>query len=313
MVFDRSGFEKRHRSPLFLHESMATNDVPRRSLEPEEFWQEYVNRRKPVVLTNALKGSAALNWTKDYLKKICDVKQRISPLVTTRPSTDDSKQLPTKAKVSMPLGTFFEKIFSTEITTEYLKLGLTDIENFQSLSKDLDIGAYIPSSDKMWQSVWFGSEGHLTESHYDMQDNLLCQAVGKKEVTLFSVNDTRENMYLRSLSDPLSNFSRVNIANPNYNSFPRFKKAQAYQCTLSPGDALFIPAFWTHHVVYLETSLSVGSSWLPTKRQAWNFLHLRYVPGGVLRNPRYLPIVFSILLAPKRVRKPLLAKLFDRL
>lgn len=42
--------------------------------------------------------------------------------------------------------------------------------------------------------------------------------------------------------------SPVDILNPDYNRFPKFKEAQALNCTINEGDVLFMPSFWWHEV-----------------------------------------------------------------
>ena len=42
--------------------------------------------------------------------------------------------------------------------------------------------------------------------------------------------------------------SPVDIANPDLDKFPKFAQARRLECTLRPGDALFMPAFWWHEV-----------------------------------------------------------------
>ena len=42
--------------------------------------------------------------------------------------------------------------------------------------------------------------------------------------------------------------SPVDIKKPDFNRFPLFKKARPMKCRLTPGDALFMPAFWWHEV-----------------------------------------------------------------
>ena len=42
--------------------------------------------------------------------------------------------------------------------------------------------------------------------------------------------------------------SPVDILKPDYNRFPKFKEAQALNCTINEGDVLFMPSFWWHEV-----------------------------------------------------------------
>ena len=43
--------------------------------------------------------------------------------------------------------------------------------------------------------------------------------------------------------------SLVNITNPDPTKHPKYKQSRAVQCSLGPGDALFIPSFWYFVVI----------------------------------------------------------------
>ena len=42
--------------------------------------------------------------------------------------------------------------------------------------------------------------------------------------------------------------SPIDILNPNLERFPKFAQVKAMECTIRPGDILFMPAFWWHEV-----------------------------------------------------------------
>jgi hypothetical protein len=51
----------------------------------------------------------------------------------------------------------------------------------------------------------------------------------------------------------------LNIEQPvDLNRFPLFESVRGLEVTLSPGDFLYIPAFWFHHVQALDHSVSVS-------------------------------------------------------
>jgi hypothetical protein len=85
--------------------------------------------------------------------------------------------------------------------------------------------------------------------HYDVLEThaYLAQIIGKKRCTLFSPEDSA------ALYD-----GRVNPDSPEFEKFPFFRNVTAYECTLEPGELLFIPNRWWHHVVALEKSITVN-------------------------------------------------------
>ncbi|KAI8474185.1 MAG: hypothetical protein J3K34DRAFT_408366 [Monoraphidium minutum] len=51
--------------------------------------------------------------------------------------------------------------------------------------------------------------------------------------------------------------ARVNPAAPDFERFPLARRLRFMAVTLSPGDALFFPAYWAHHTESLGESVSV--------------------------------------------------------
>ncbi|EDV23297.1 uncharacterized protein TRIADDRAFT_58435 [Trichoplax adhaerens] len=116
-------------------------------------------------------------------------------------------------------------------------------------------------------NIWL-SDGHtLGKLHFDPYDNFLCQLSGKKRLTLFDPHDNtrlyeghipeamleydwdKKKFYRQNLLESTSMvMSPVDILKPNLQRFPKFTKAVPYVCEISPGDALFMPAFWWHEV-----------------------------------------------------------------
>ena len=101
----------------------------------------------------------------------------------------------------------------------------------------------------------------MTPLHYDSYDNLFVQVVGYKHVRLYP-SSQHERLYPRpSGGTGLSaqgNVSDVDVEAPDLAQFPKFARAVGVEVTLGPGDALFIPAGYWHHVRSLSTAFSVS-------------------------------------------------------
>ena len=107
-------------------------------------------------------------------------------------------------------------------------------------------------------NAWFGPVNTVSPAHTDPHHNLLCQVVGVKRVRLFSPDQT-PRMYPHE--GKMSNTSQVDVINPDRDKFPLFTDVEFIEATLSPGDALYIPPGWWHHVVAKTTSFSVSYWW----------------------------------------------------
>ncbi len=53
----------------------------------------------------------------------------------------------------------------------------------------------------------------------------------------------------------------VNIDEPDLHRFPRFAAARSLECMLEPGDVLYIPPLWFHHVTCMGFCASVNMFW----------------------------------------------------
>jgi cupin-like protein len=112
-------------------------------------------------------------------------------------------------------------------------------------------------------SVWIGNRTRIA-AHYDLPDNLACVVAGHRRFTLFPP-DQLANLYVGPLDfTPAGQaISLVDFAKPDYTRFPRFAEAvrHAQVAELSPGDALFIPSMWWHHIESLDSFNVLVNYW----------------------------------------------------
>jgi ribosomal protein L16 Arg81 hydroxylase len=103
-------------------------------------------------------------------------------------------------------------------------------------------------------SIWMGNRCRIG-AHYDLPDNMACNVVGRRRFTLFPPEQL-QNLFAGPLNlapggEPIS---LVDFHQPDYSAFPKFREAFAVaQVTeIEPGDAIFIPSMWWHHMESLE-------------------------------------------------------------
>lgn len=111
-------------------------------------------------------------------------------------------------------------------------------------------------------NLWFGSAGTITPLHFDGNNNLYAQIVGSKRWTLHDPADS-PSLYQYPDGSRMSHISSVDVEALDSARFPLYPAARAISFTLEPGQLLYLPAFWWHHVVSLSVSISVNQWWDP--------------------------------------------------
>jgi hypothetical protein len=98
--------------------------------------------------------------------------------------------------------------------------------------------------------LWLGNT-ITTPAHFDESYNLACVVSGQRRFTLFPPEQV-DNLYIGPLdfAPTPTPISMVNFRAPDDAQHPRFREAMqhALVADLLPGDALYIPTLWWHHV-----------------------------------------------------------------
>ena len=124
--------------------------------------------------------------------------------------------------------------------------------------------------------MWLGPRGCVSPLHYDPLDNCFLQHVGRKRVLLFDPAANGAGWHYAGHEGQQSNTSpidpevldamdldddaqttRLRLRYPLF-----FEEAPPrLECLLEPGDFLYIPAKWWHHVRSIDSSASVNVWW----------------------------------------------------
>ena len=98
--------------------------------------------------------------------------------------------------------------------------------------------------------IWIGNALKV-QTHYDLLYNIACVVGGRRRFTLFPP-DQLHNLYIGPVDFTPSGtpLSMVRFTDPDFAKYPRFVEAMrhAVQAELAPGDGIYIPYGWWHHV-----------------------------------------------------------------
>jgi hypothetical protein len=107
--------------------------------------------------------------------------------------------------------------------------------------------------------LWLGNRVTVP-AHFDESENLACVVAGRRRFTLFPPEQVA-NLYIGPLDFAPTGaaMSLVQLGDPDFAKYPRFREAlsSAWVAELEPGDAIYIPTLWWHHVESLDARLNV--------------------------------------------------------
>ena len=118
--------------------------------------------------------------------------------------------------------------------------------------------------------IWFGNAAKVA-THNDPVDNVAVVAAGRRRFTLFPPSAEADLYMGPHYPTPAgARISMVHVTAPDLDRFPRFASAleQAQEAELSPGDAIFIPRNWYHHVEALDRFNVLVNYWWDASEEA---------------------------------------------
>ncbi len=125
--------------------------------------------------------------------------------------------------------------------------------------------------------IWIGNRVTV-QTHYDLLENIACVVGGRRRFTLFPPEQIA-NLYMGPVEyTPAGTpISMVSLKDPDLARYPRFAEALEHSVSaeLEPGDALYIPYAWWHHVESLTSFNALVNYW-------WNDAPQLGSPYGVL-------------------------------
>ncbi len=174
--------------------------------------------------------------------------------------------------------------------------------------------------DSILPRIWLGN-AITTPTHLDEWNNIGCVVSGRRRFTLFPPEQIA-NLYIGPLDFAPTGapMSLVSLHEPDLTRFPKFRDAlaAAVSAELGPGDAIFIPPLWWHHVESLEpfnvlvnywwhaaggTAIGTDSAFdtlihailnlrtlPPSARDAWRAIFEHYVFGTQVGVMEHIPV-----------------------
>jgi len=263
-------------------------ELPRISMERAEEVRAAISRGEPFILTGLRIGPCVGKWSPEYLRAAAAAKHLAAGVHVCPFKTVDlagHRKAGTRKNfhfVEMPFGEFIqrcapeafadmeplapvleagERLYLRSVATgpEAARTPSHLEEVFPELAADVCLPHGVLYEEGECHSSVLRVASGDTElwTHYDVMHNMLIQVTGTKRVTLWPPSEDA-NLYTEGSS------SRVpDIHAPDLARFPRFARTHSSRVTglLAPGDAVFIPPLWFHHVAMPDFSVAVNVFW----------------------------------------------------
>eukprot|EP00775_Hariotina_reticulata_P005203 gene5203-5441_t len=107
-------------------------------------------------------------------------------------------------------------------------------------------------ADGQWSSagslhLWAGGNDALLPAKYDVADRLVCQVSGRLQVLLLPPRLCFKGLYPYPVAHPYDSYSCVDWEGPELDDWPGATEVTGRVCSIAPGDALLVPAYWFLH------------------------------------------------------------------
>jgi len=251
------------------------------SIDPEVFKKEYYEPCLPVVIKNLAKDWPDYSkWNWDYFKQL--VGQKKVPLYNNVKS--DAYTPINTADDYKTFGEYIDMISSGPAAWRIFLFNIFD--HAPQLINDFTWPEHLMKGFvKKYPMLFTGGASSITHMHFDidMSHILHTQFCGRKRVLMFPYQEQyklyRKPWEVLSLAD----FSNYYIdGKVDYEKFPALKLAEGHDFILEPGDTLFMPAGYWHHMEYLDSGFAMSLRALQPSvtgklRGAWNLFGMRSI------------------------------------
>ena len=225
-------------------------------VDAEIFLQRFYAVNRPVRLTGMVDHWPALRlWSLDYFEqKLGDAPVELQG---ERESAADYELYKFRHRRMLPMRDVVAAIRRFDSTNEFYVTAFNDTTNKHSLAPlwdDLGEIAILAPTGGRDGFFWMGPKGTVTPLHHDLTNNLLVQLVGRKRVRLVPPWE------LPRVRNTVHCFSELGLDDLDSG---RGDVPASLECVIGPGEALFLPVGWWHHVEALDVSVSMSYTNFP--------------------------------------------------
>lgn len=252
------------------------------TIDPVVFKKEFYEPGIPVVIRRLSRDWPAFQkWNWDYFKELVGDKK--VPLYNNTKS--DAYTPVNRADDYKTFGEYIDMIRQGPAGWRIFLFNIFD--HAPQLINDFTWPEHLMKGFiKKYPMLFTGGAGSITHMHFDIDLShiLHTQFGGRKRVLMFPYSEQyklyRKPYEVLSLADFSKYYEQEK--SPDYERFPALKYAQGLDFILEPGDTLFMPAGYWHHMEYLESGFAMSlralqPSVLGKLKGAWSLIGMRNI------------------------------------
>ena len=250
----RRAAELRERLARELARASATKGIERRKKpSAEEFFDRYWALNQPVVFTDATKGWKL--WTpKDMKRLVGHVEIEPTEGRSADPRYDENFA---KHARKTSVSAFVDRVLAAPETNDFYLVAQSKAMELREMRVLLDrivIDAELfdPKQIAGGTSLWLGPKGTVTPLHHDGTNIFFAQIHGRKQFLLAAPREARILECARGY------YADVDPEAPDLDRYPWWNDVTLHRVVLAPGEVLFLPVGWWHHVRSLDVSISLS-------------------------------------------------------
>jgi len=224
------------------------------AIDGETFYRDYYRAHRPVLIRGLIDAwPARSKWSLDYFAEMLGDRQvRVQ---WNREADPDYEGNADAHGAFQPFSELVRRLASPEPSNDFYVTANNSDQNravFAPLYADVgEMPGILRPGGTHNGFIWIGPKGTVTPWHHDLTNNLLVQVVGRKRVRMVASHDTP---LMRNHRHCFSSWqSNDLLAGPAHGGKPA-----VLECEIGPGDAVFLPIGWWHHVDGLDQHIGMS-------------------------------------------------------
>lgn len=224
----------------------------RTGIHPVTFFADYYSRNRPLVLRQVIRHWPALyKWSPHHFA----AHYGSAPIaITANRQSDPYYEINSRSHMTQTtMGDFVSMLAAGGHTNDYYLVANNHVLQTERLAPLLDdvggiCGLLDGRSRRERTFLWFGPAGTVTPLHHDKTNLLIAQVLGRKRVILYPTAE------IQHMHNVIGVYTAADPENPERSPID-LRGVRGFGVTLYPGDVLFMPFAWWHHVRALDVSM----------------------------------------------------------